>query len=147
MIDDPIAFRVFNEIGIIEQLARTRFERVMPEGLTLPQFIVLNHFVRLGGERSPAALAAAMQVTKATMTSTLQRLEAKRLVQIAPDPDDGRAKRVSLTAQGRRLRDQAVAALGPELAWLTTTHGADALADLLPRLVALRTLLDTARDR
>src|SRR3712207_5255456 len=55
---DPLAFRVFNEIGIIEQLSRTMFERVMPDGLTVPQFSVLNHFVRLGGERSPAQLAS-----------------------------------------------------------------------------------------
>ena len=28
---DPLAFRVFNEIGIIEQLARNRFERALPD--------------------------------------------------------------------------------------------------------------------
>jgi hypothetical protein len=46
MSEDPLAFRVFNEIGIIEQLSRNLFERVLPDGLTLPQFTVLNHFVR-----------------------------------------------------------------------------------------------------
>ena len=60
--DDPLVFAFFNEIGIIEQLARNAFERVMPDGLRLPHFSVLNHFVRLGGERSPGELARAFQV-------------------------------------------------------------------------------------
>ena len=50
---DPLAFRVMNEIGIIDQLGSTLFERSMPHGLTLPQFVVLNHFVRVGDDRSP----------------------------------------------------------------------------------------------
>ncbi|MGH6951145.1 MAG: MarR family winged helix-turn-helix transcriptional regulator, partial [Vitreimonas sp.] len=70
-MDDPVHFRALNEIGIINQLAQTIFERVMPAGMTLAQFIVLNHFVRLGGSRSPAELASAFQLTRATMTSTL----------------------------------------------------------------------------
>lgn len=45
-MSDRVAFRVMNEIGIIDQLGTTLFERAMPHGLTLPQFIVLNHFVR-----------------------------------------------------------------------------------------------------
>ncbi|KAA2236856.1 hypothetical protein [Salinarimonas soli] len=48
MTSAPLAFRVFNEIGIVERLSRTMFDRVMPDGLALPQFVVLNHFVRLG---------------------------------------------------------------------------------------------------
>ena len=30
--DDPVVFRFFNEIGIIEQLARNSFERVVRRG-------------------------------------------------------------------------------------------------------------------
>ena len=84
-MSDPLAFRVMNEIGIIDQLGSTLFERSMPFGLTLPQFVVLNHFVRVGGHRSPVELASAIQVTKATMTSTLQRLERKGFVTSEPD--------------------------------------------------------------
>src|SRR6266849_4446748 len=92
---DPIAFRVMNEIGIIDQLGSTLFERSMPFGLTLPQFVVLNHFVRVGGDRSPVELASAIQVTKATMTSTLQRLQRKGFVTSVPDATAGRLKRMS----------------------------------------------------
>nr|MBC8240058.1 MarR family transcriptional regulator [Alphaproteobacteria bacterium] len=84
--EDPLAFRFFTEIGIIEQLARNRLERVLPDGLKVSQFIVLNHLVRLGGEWNPARLAAAFQVTKGAMTNNLQRLEQRRLVQVLANP-------------------------------------------------------------
>ncbi len=146
MTDDPLAFRVFNEIGIIEQLSRNRFERVLPPGLTLSQFSVLNHFVRLGGARSPAALASAFQVTRSTMTNTLQRLERAGLIALEPDPADGRAKLVTITAAGRTTRDACVARLAPVLADLDGLLDPAELAALLPGLARLRALLDRARD-
>ena len=147
MSDDRVAFRVMNEIGIIDQLGRTLFERVMPHGLTLPQFAVLNHFVRLGGERSPAALARAFQVTKGTMTSTLQRLEAKRFIAVTPDPNDGRGKRVAITPAGRRARDACIAAVAPALDALEAAIGPADLAAALPFLECLRRYLDAERDQ
>ena len=144
---DPIAFRVMNEIGIIDQLGTTVFERSMPHGLTMPQFIVLNHFVRLGGDRSPLALAGAMQVSKATMSSTLHRLEAKGFITSAPDPNDGRAKRIAITLLGRRAREDAIRAIGPELTEMETVIGRGPMEAALPFLVALRSFLDSRRNR
>lgn len=144
---DPIAFQFFNEIGIIEQLSRNRFERVMPRGMTLSQFSVLNHFVRLGGERAPAALASAFQVTRQTMTNTLQRLEAAGLVAIRPDPGDGRAKIVGITDAGRAMRQACIAAQAPLLADLEALLPAADIAALLPGLRAIRSRLDAARAR
>jgi DNA-binding MarR family transcriptional regulator len=143
---DPIAFRVMNEIGIIDQLGRTIFERAMPHGLTVSQFVVLNHFVRLGGDRSPLELARALQVTKATMTSTLQRLEAKGFIGVSPDPEDGRAKRIAITAKGRRARVQAITAIADDLAAIERTIGARELEAALPFLVNLRAFLDRRRN-
>lgn len=140
---DPIAFEVFNEIGIIEQLARNRVERVLP--ITLAQFSILNNFVRLGGERSPAGLADAFQVTRQTMTSTLGRLEAAGLVAIRPDPDDGRAKIVSITDAGRAIRQRCLDAQAPLLAELQALLPEAELAALLPGLRRLRVLLDSNR--
>lgn len=140
---DPIAFEVFNEIGIIEQLARTRVERVLP--ISLAQFSILNNFVRLGGERSPAGLADAFQVTRQTMTSTLARLEAAGLVAIRPDPGDGRAKIVSITEAGRAMRQRCLDAQAPLLAELQALLPEAELAALLPGLKRLRILLDSNR--
>lgn len=145
-MQDPVAFRVMNEIGIIDQLGRTLFERAMPHGLTVPQFVVLNHFVRLGGDRSPLELARAFQVTKATMTSTLQRLEAKGFIVATPDPDDGRAKRIAITATGRKVRYQAIAAIADDLAEIEKAIGGRKLEAALPFLASLRTFLDRRRN-
>ena len=41
-------FQMFNEIGIISQLSSNRLERVLPEGMSIAQFSLLNHLVRLG---------------------------------------------------------------------------------------------------
>lgn len=144
--NDPLLFTFFNEIGIIEQLATNRFERVMPHDLRLPQFVVLNHFVRLGGEYSPLALARAFQVSKGTMTNTLQRLEHKGFVAVRPDPDDGRGKIVSITESGRSARDDAIAALAPLLAELECEFPAAQFAAALPFLARVRAWLDRARD-
>ena len=146
MTDDPLAFRVLNEIGIISQLATTMFEQVMPQGMTLAQFSILNHFVRLGGERSPLELARAFQVTKGTMTSTLQRLEARGSIAIRPDPLDGRGKIVSITPAGRKARQAAIAALGPGIVWLERSVARDTLETLLPALTELRQVLDQGRS-
>lgn len=143
---EPIAFRVMNEIGIIDQLGTTLFERAMPHGLTLPQFVVLNHFVRLGGDRSPHELAAAMQVTKATMTSTLQRLEAKGFISSTPDPKDGRGKRIAITDDGRLARDQSIMAIQQDLVDMEAGIGRDQFEAAIPFLVSLRTFLDRRRN-
>jgi DNA-binding MarR family transcriptional regulator len=144
--DDPALFVFFNEIGIIEQLARNRFERVLPDGMTLAQFGVLNNFVRLGGERSPAGLARAFQVTKGAMTNTLQRLEAKGHVTLRPDPKDGRAKIVAITDAGRAARKAALAALTPGLAELAGAFPHARFDAAVPFLRELRMFLYQARD-
>jgi DNA-binding MarR family transcriptional regulator len=139
-------FRLMNEIGIIAQLSGTAFERVMPDGLTMPQFVVLNHLARLGGNRTPQDLARAMQVTKGTMTNTLGHLERAAYVAITPDAKDGRAKRVDITERGRAARAAAIAAVNPELrAIADRLPAADVLA-ALPFLERLRRFLDERRN-
>jgi len=143
---DPVHFRLLNEIGIVAQLSGRLFERVMPGDMTLPQFTVLNHFVRLGRPSSPARLASAFQVTKGAMTNTLGHLEAKGFVTVCRDPADGRSKIVDITPPGRAAREEAVAALAPSLRRLADAiPGADIEA-ILPVLVRLRAYLDAERD-
>ncbi len=93
-------WHLFTEIGMLDQIGRTVAESALVRGLSLAQFAILNHLVRLGGEWSPVRLARAFQITKQTMTSTLDRLQRQGFVAIRPDPSDGRAKLVSLTPEG-----------------------------------------------
>ena len=142
---DPPAFVLLNEIGIIEQLARARFEALQADGLLLPHFTLLNHLVRVGDGRSPVAIARALQLAKGAITNTLQRLEARGLVRVEPDPEDGRGKRVFLTAAGRQRRDAAVAAVAPALAEAIEGLDPAALAETIARLRLVRESLDRAR--
>lgn len=145
--DDPLAFRFFNEVGIIEHLARTAAERVLPPGLSMAGFAVLNHLIRRGHvDRAPARIAAAMQVTKGAMTGTLKRLEAEGWIVIAPDPADGRGKGVNVTSKGRLVRDAAIASLAPLFDQVLSQLDEAALTAALPTLVRVRTILDAARD-
>jgi len=145
--DDPLAFRFFNEVGIIEHLSRTAAERVLPAGLSHAGFTVLNHLIRLDHvDRPPAKIAAAVQVTKGAMTGTLRRLEAHGWVTIAADPRDGRAKGVNVTPEGRAVRAAAIASLAPQLTELLMQIDEAELAAALPTLMKVRAILDAARD-
>jgi DNA-binding MarR family transcriptional regulator len=143
---EQLLWQLFTEIGILDQLGRAAAERALPAGLTLAQFGVLNHLVRLGGEWSPIRLAHAFQVTKQTMTSTLQRLEAQRYVGIRPDPADGRAKLVRLTSEGAAAHTVSLARLGPAMAVAADQVPEGLVEGLLPRLAELRSALDKARS-
>lgn len=147
MTDRPQLFTLFNEIGIINQLSSAAFAAVLPEGMTIAQFSVLNHFVRLEpGPKPPKHLAKAFQVTRATMTSTLTRMEKARLVAIAPNPEDGRGKLVSITQKGRAVREDCLARLQGPIADADAVLEAAEVEALLPLLASVREKLDRAHD-
>ena len=135
-----------NEIGIINQLGSTAFERVMPNDMTLAQFSILNHFVRLGGPRRLVDLARSFQVTKGAMTNTVGKLAAKGLVTVADDKTDKRAKQVDITEAGRKMREECVARLRPGLVQLSAALPPEQWAAALPILQQMRRWLDENRD-
>lgn len=144
-IDQETLFGFFNEIGIIHQLSGNAFEKSMPEGMTLPQFSVLNHMTRLGDGWSPLRIARAMQVTKGAMTNTLQHLEKKQLIKVVPDEKDGRAKRVFITDEGRQMRTRCIASMVPYMTRFAEDLPPDELTAILPLLRRVRIWLDEAR--
>jgi DNA-binding MarR family transcriptional regulator len=141
----PVAFDFFLEIAVIDQLVGTEMERVLPDGVTMASFGLLNHLVSRGGSESPARLAQALQVTKGAITALLKRLEARGLVALSPDPSDGRGKVVALTEAGRRSREAAIAALDPLLETFLAAFPEPDLAGALPLLRRVR--LDLNRRR
>lgn len=150
-LDDAPAFwfRLFNEIGIINQLSTTQLEASLPKGLKAADFRLLNHFMRLGGPRTPVALAQSFQVTKGTMTHTLQKMSGLGLVTLAPNGGDGRSKLVDITEAGRQAHAQALRNLLPSMEGALGNFDAAVMADLqtaLPALAKLREALDKARD-
>lgn len=143
---EPPVVRFFTEIAIIDHLARTAAERVLPKGLSMAGFDVLSHLTYRGPSQGPAHIASAMQVTRGAMTGTLKRLEAAGWVAIAPDTRDGRSKTVTLTAAGADVRAAALAALAPQFEAVVAEVGEPVLVAVLPLLRRLRAHLDAARD-
>ena len=99
--EDHPDVQVFDEIRYIEHLVRTAIARKLPVGLTYPQFEVMNLLARRGDGVSPLEIARALQMTKSSLTNTLQRLHARRLIRVEPSASDGRRKRIWLAAEGR----------------------------------------------
>lgn len=140
-------FGFFNEIGIIEQLARTEMERVLPDGMKISHFGVLNHMVRLGLTESPADLASAFQVTRPSMTNTIQKLASKGYVTVDSDPNDGRGKLVLITEKGKQARNAAIEALAPLFEQLVSDLGLKIFSDTKPTLEAVRVYMDEQRSK
>ena len=139
-------FRLFNEIGIINQLSSALFQKRLPDGLHVSHFSVLNHLVRLGDGKTPLSIAEAFQVSKGTMTHTLSTLSKRGLVRLAPHETDGRSKLVYITDEGRAFQQQAVASLAPAVMKFQDLIDIDELVTILPKLEELRETLDNNRD-
>lgn len=141
-----VYFRLFNEIGIIEQLSRTMFEARLPAGFLLPHFAVLNHLVRVKDGQTPLALARAFQVPKTSMTHSLSILKRAELITFRANPNDGRSKLVHITDAGRAFRESAIASLVPDFARIAAAIPPEQAARMLPDLEALRKFLDADRE-
>jgi DNA-binding MarR family transcriptional regulator len=139
---EDIAVTLFGELFMADQLARNRISKVLPKGMELSHFSVLNHLARLSEERTPAQLARSFHVTRGAMTNTLAKLEWAGHVHIRPDWDDARRKFVGISPSGRAARDAAVQAVAPVISDLVRDLGADRVRAVLPVLRELRTRLE-----
>ena len=107
---------------------------------------MLNHFVRLPGEKSPTRLAKAFQMTKPSMTAILTKLQHKGYLEIRGSDEDRRRKIVTITAAGKAARQRGVTAIGPLAEIVLENQDIAQLEKILPTLQALRELLDAERN-
>ena len=101
---NSLAVALFSEILTADQLVRNRLSKVLPKGMEISHFSVLNHLARSGSERTPAQLAKSFHVTRGAMTNTLGKLEWAGYIHIRPDWDDARRKMVAISPAGSRRR-------------------------------------------
>lgn len=141
---DPLAVALFSEVFMADQLARNLISRVLPKGMEISHFSVLNHLCHVQEERSPAQLADTFHVTRGAMTNTLSKLEWAGHVHIRPDWDDARRKFVSISPAGRAARDAAVAAITPLIGDVVQKIGEDRMRTVLPVLREIRQRLEGA---
>ena len=135
---EDLAVALFGELFMADQLARAHLTKVLPKGMELSHFGVLNHLARAGEERTPAQLARAFHVTRGAMTNTLAKLEWAGHIHIRPDWDDARRKFVAISPAGRAARDAALQTIVPLIAQTVTDLGEDRVRAALPVLRDLR---------
>jgi DNA-binding MarR family transcriptional regulator len=118
-----------------------RMRQIPVEGeLTLSETSALARLDR-GGPTTPGALAKQEQISPQSMGATLAALEARGLIERAPDPDDGRRAVMSITDAGlallRSRRNAKVQQLARALSTDFTPDELDQLAAVAPLLERL----------
>lgn len=94
-----------------EQFAAETFVKtVLPDGVTLRQTVLLAAIAEAEGA-SQSSLVSATGVDRSTLAEMMARMEQKGLISRSAARDDGRAKSVSLTNEGRRRLDAALPAM------------------------------------
>ncbi|MFV2051162.1 MarR family winged helix-turn-helix transcriptional regulator [Aliiroseovarius sp. YM-037] len=139
---DQLAVALFSEMFVADQLVRNRLSKVLPKGMELSHFSVLNHLARVREEKSPAQLAKLFHLTKGAMTNTLAKLEWAGHVHIRPDWDDARRKFVTISPSGVAARDAALQAITPIISDVVRSVGEERLKNVLPILREIRIRLD-----
>ncbi len=139
---DTLAMAVF---GRVHRLARLMGDRTEKEyrrlGIGRGEFDVLATLRRAGEPftLSPRQLSSALMLTTGGMTGRLDKLERAGLLERAPDPDDRRGLKVTLTGRGREVVEEALGAgLSVQQAALDAMdkEQAELLAELLRQLLA-----------
>lgn len=124
--------------ALSRRLGRRARGALAPDGITGSQMRALRAVARDDGIRM-GALAEALGVVPRSATSLVDELEQHGLLARRADPSDGRSKIVTLTADGRALRDRLRSARlehAAELFSALPTGDLAALRDLLQRLAA-----------
>ena len=92
---------------LARQMAGDLADELRPLGVGIGQWAILLFLWHHDGQ-SQAQLARRVAIEPPTMVRTIDRMVRDGLVTREPDPDDGRAFRISLTEHGAALRDALV---------------------------------------
>ena len=136
--ENSLAVSLFGEILALDQLVRARLAKVLPKGMELSHFSVLNQLSHTKIERTPAQIAKSFRVTRGAITNTLNKLELSGYIHVRPDWDDARRKMVSISPAGIVARNNALAAVTPIINELISEMGEERLKAIVPILRELR---------
>ena len=112
--DGVDAMKAATSLTRAQQIVQSRIDRALASlGLNFSRFEVLAllSFSR-AGELPMGKIGDRLQVHAASVTNTIQHLEAAGFVERVAHPDDGRAVLARLLPAGRRAAAEAAAALG-----------------------------------
>lgn len=107
-------------------------------GLSLAKLGALRHLVLAAEPLTLSQLAERHCCGKSNVTQIVDRLETDGFVARAPDPDDRRTIRATVTAHGRAAYERAATLLADHERALDHRLGAEARAELARQLQTLR---------
>ena len=140
--ENSLAVPLFGEILALDQLVRNRLAKVLPKGMELSHFSVLNQLSHTKIERTPAQIAKSFRVTRGAITNTLNKLELSGYIHVRPDWEDARRKMVSISPAGMVARNNALTAVTPIIEDLARDMGEERLKAIVPILRELRQKLE-----
>ncbi|MBC7280930.1 MarR family winged helix-turn-helix transcriptional regulator [Hoeflea sp.] len=136
----------FSEIGKIDQLCTTLVGKMLPDGVHPSHFAIVLHLVRTGDGVTPLSLAGAMNVSKATISHSIQVLEKRGFIETRPCVLDARSKQVFLTAAGHVFCEEAIKAAARTFNHILSDQDRQTMTDALPGLATIRKLLEANRE-
>lgn len=137
-IDAEQAEEIIGRLLDLFHRMQTNFEVTSASlGLTAAEGQALHH---LDTPAPMRAMADSLCCDASYITVLADRLEARGLVNRAPDPEDRRVKRLVLTKRGRKLREELLAAIHETTPALSGLDAAErvALVQLLRSLAPMR---------
>ncbi len=103
-LSDQLCFALYSASNSLTAIYRPILG---PLGLTYTQFVVMMALWEADGI-SITELASRTNLSKATMTPLLKKLESKNLVKLDRITDDDRQKKVSVTTAGKKLAAKSI---------------------------------------
>ena len=139
LLDRQLCFAVYSASHAFNRVYKPLLDRL---GLTYPQYLVMLVLWEQDA-LTVKAIGDRLQLDSGTLTPLLKRLEAAGLVSRTRSAADERRVHVTLTAEGRALREAAAQTVPGELS--CAIGGSQPESDALrQRLVALRDRLNDA---
>ncbi|EEY02363.1 MarR family winged helix-turn-helix transcriptional regulator [Brucella neotomae] len=129
---DMLCFAVYSTANA---LSRAYQPILAPLDLTYPQFLVMLVLWERD-DCTVSEIGARLNLDSGTLTPLLKRLEAAGRIARRRDPRDERQVRITLTDEGRKLREQAESV--PEQIMCATGQPVSELQDLRNRLMKIR---------
>jgi len=139
-LDNQLCFALYSTSLTMTKLYKPVLDRL---GLTYPQYLAMLVLWE-ANELTVSELGQRLFLDSGTLTPLLKRLESAGWLKRQRDAADERRVIVSLTPEGRRLREKA--AVVPEIVASATQCSLSELNDLKKRLQTLRRNLSTQLD-
>ena len=138
LLDNQVCFALYSASLAMTKLYMPLLESI---GLTYPQYLVMLVLWEQDGP-TVSELGERLFLDSGTLTPLLKRLETSGLVERQRDPQDERRVRITLTAEGRALRESA-----ERIPPCVLAHSQCSISELASLTAELKTLRDRLGQR